>query len=222
MDKQIRFINGIELDFYLNDNKLNIERFENFMHKKYLESHLNKQHNYEDTTIDLAKIKILKTIYPDSLFNIGVEIRPSPIHRKGVFATRDINVGEFITFYPGDAVIRYNVYSFSDRYRCKHRTKDKLIKNVKDTYTYSFSNFEYSIWGNPKLIDNPAYIGHMINDSPDFNPNNCNSEFYDMKNNLGVMIRAKKNIKKDEEILLSYGRGYWLARGKSKYLPRLD
>jgi hypothetical protein len=42
-----------------------------------------------------------------------------------------------------------------------------------------------------------------------------------MKNNLGVMIRATKNIKKDEEILISYGRGYWIIKGKLKYLPRL-
>lgn len=208
--------------FIKNNNFITIQCFEEFLYEIYLETHTKKLMDKEGVKIDIARMDILCDIMPiNSLITAPVEVRPSSIHGNGVFATRNINVGEFITFYPGDVLLyepedknskvaRY----WSERYIFKHNCNiDKIYEEVSNDYWCKVDNC-YSLWGDPSFIDKPCYIGHIINDAPDLKPEKCNSQFHILKNGMGVAICSIKPIKKDEEILLSYGPTYWKNKEK--------
>ena len=163
-----------------------------------------------------------------------VEIRPSKIHGKGVFAKQNIGKGEIITMYPGD-ILRYYPnkdkgkggeggskcgimanYVSDEMYReiMKNPLDDNLVKYMFDV------NDSYNIIGHPDLISNPAYLGHMCNDGArsstpgdvEIYLNVClllnNSMYYNIID-CHVAIMAYKDIKINEEILVSYGVNYW-------------
>ena len=205
----------------------------------------NKIDNFviDGIKLDGAKLDILCYTIP-FIQSSPVEVRPSPIHGNGVFATRNINAGEFLTFYPGDALIYKpsgkdiighfgprkgfvpagldipsNISSYfryySSRYiRAFGSAKQDLESNIKNGYWYDIDD-NYSIYGDPSFTDNQWYIGHIINDAINIgnsNINHCrkyNSYFRNLGAGLGVAVIAKENIKKDQEVLISYGNEYW-------------
>lgn len=82
----------------------------------------------------------------------------------------------------------------------------------------------YTVMGCPKFIDDPSYLGHIINDGAKATSDSrshdlyykislskANSMFYDVKG-LHVAILATKNIPEGEEVLITYGLGYWINR----------
>ena len=155
----------------------------------------------------------------------------SIVHNNGVFATRDIKKLELITLYPADIVkpypdgrgtkgglVKYGIYNsnfISEKYHVTDR--DDLRLKLLHHYDFELSP-KVSIIGNPKIIDNPAYLGHMIND-------NCNNgkdaeEYSNSLQNSNVVAKpiydakyitviASRDIKCGEELFLSYGFKYW-------------
>jgi len=233
-------------DLFLKSLKFNLQQFEEMLYDIYIRNKFPISGNLflNGIKLDAAKLDILCYTIPfrnefpkHFVINPPVEVRPSQIHGNGVFATRDITVGEFLTFYPGDALIckakRINlrkVYTpagletssqscyvryYSSRYiNASHQEESPLESNIKEGYWYDIDD-TYAIYGDPSFTDNPWYIGHIINDAIDFRTENSygsrkhNSYFHNLTSGLGVAIMAKTNIKKDEEILISYGSEYW-------------
>lgn len=165
------------------------------------------------------------------------EVRESPIHEKGVFATKNIKKDEVITFYPG-----HFGYFCSDGNKLGEKnvlmvkspsilaTENGLDDDNGINKKYCFElNEHYCIAGHPKLIDNPTYLGHMINDGAKShsNINNYNSKDEELyyteslnKRNceaenikdLFIIITATRDIEKDEELFMVYGYEYWISQ----------
>lgn len=153
-----------------------------------------------------------------------VEVRESLIHDRGVFSKCDIETGKIITFYPGDIIYcKFNINGVEKaRMSVKSENFDVMIftQNFLSRYRYDV-NKEYSIVGNPNNINDNTYIGHMINDAAKIDKDDndgskykietsskCNVKFVSI-NNYHIAIVSTRDIKKDEEILIRYGLGYW-------------
>lgn len=180
------------------------------------------------------KQKLLQLRLPSLPLN-KVEIRSSRIHGKGVFAKENIRKGEIITMYPGD-ILRY--YFNKDKgsppkggSKCgimvSSSVSDEMYREIMNNpldgnlAKYMFDvNDCYNIIGHPDLISDPAYFGHMCNDGArsssyadvQIYSNVClllnNSMYYNIID-CHVAIMAYKDIKINEEILVSYGLNYW-------------
>jgi hypothetical protein len=153
--------------------------------------------------------------------NTNVRLDFSPIHKFGVFANRDINKDEIITNYPAHYIFKINKYPI-------YNINFELPDNYKD---YGFDldiKNNIKIIGHPYIHRNMSWIGHMINDGYKHNYTNktkknkksynkktkkYNNSFFGQNMNDGIVsIIATKNIKKDSEILVSYGFNYWYNR----------
>lgn len=150
------------------------------------------------------------------IYDAPCEVRPST-YGRGVFATRDIKIGDLITLYPAHGVSFNRIKSYATytgdieydtTYTVEHDENDMAFVGDKDKFT-------------------PLFMGHLLNDNypnvEEFKDKEklgatvmkyllhamtlANCKFKDGKN--FVIIQAIKDIKKDEELLVSYGMGYW-------------
>jgi len=178
-------------------------------------------------------------------FKLGkVQIGKNKINTVGVFARKNLKKGEIITYYPPHYVLHFPNGKTSkgtvvyDVIQSKLLDKGKLKKNpsfpldlelteeVRCDYSEDIDE-NYSICGDPRLIDNMDFLGHMINDaligkSSYTDYDKADEDAYNMmnpqKNNSGlaktgkdglIKIIALKDINKGEEILTGYGYQYW-------------
>ena len=176
--------------------------------------------------VEIAKINCLRLISCGIELN-KVEVKQSIIHGKGVFAKVDISIDELITFYPGDIVDYYPNGEVYPSVVLTWNSKRLGKKETYDYHTYACSiDKNYEIIGDPEFED-PSYLGHLINDAgnhdsteksieeyDDFNIFKTNCEFHCCKENLHMAIKAIKNIKEGEELLIQYGSGYWSSHNK--------
>lgn len=160
-----------------------------------------------------------------------VYIKPSKIHGNGLFAKVNINKGDIITLYPCDVLAYYPEekrdsvgYIFSEEIRDNDIIKNNFNNNRKfyKDYQYAINN-TYSIIGMPEINNNPAYLGHICNDGAQGHTIK-DKEIYEKisviksnayyKNICDCMIAivAFRDIKPGEEILVTYGHGYWITR----------
>lgn len=145
---------------------------------------------------------------------------------RGVFAKRDIMQGELVTFYPGDVVGIYLSDGKEKVLRKSDQSEVALRALRKRTHAYQMDVGQASrcfICGDPDLTEDPAYLGHMINDgsmcSDKASTKRYNLETNAMQNvaqffidGCHVAIVALRDISKDEELLISYGPQFWLAK----------
>jgi hypothetical protein len=120
----------------------------------------------------------------------------TPRAGKGLFAMRDFQRNEFITFYDGTLVDRKTALELR---RTGHDTHVRCIYFLGDCINgYNGKNIQYGHGG--------ASIANDL-----FNANNCRLE-----NSLDnkVWLRANRDIEKHEELGYSYGKQYW-ARSSS-------
>jgi len=168
-----------------------------------------------------------------------VYIKQSKIHGNGLFAKQKINKGEIITIYPCDVLAYYPEetrksvgYMFSEELQDNTEVKQKFNTNrtfYKD-YQYAINN-TYSIIGLPEINTNTTYLGHICNDGAQGHSEK-DKEIYEkisiLKSNAYyknicdcmVAIVAFRDIQSNEEILVTYGHGYWITR--SKQINHLD
>lgn len=179
----------------------------------------------EDQLIELQYYKDKYQKYfnmSNPLYNsyyLDIYIKKSKINGLGVFANKDFNKGELITRYPAHYIYKLNQYSIFN-------IDLELNTNYID-YRMDLSD-NIAIIGHPKLIHNMTLVGHICNDGykHNFKTNNKkNRNKYNKKakeyNNSTffpydevITIMSGKKIKKDEEILVSYGFNYWLNQNK--------
>jgi hypothetical protein len=160
-----------------------------------------------------------------------VRVGPSKVHGKGVFATKDIGTFDVITMYPGDFVnVMYEMKGGPTAKReCLVLTGSHLTEEMSGTRPQLDTAFvcrcdsTYSMVGHPGLTDDPAYLGHMINDGA-MSHSPADREVYEkvsyLKANCEMVnipegqpffkaIVAMKTIHAGEEILMHYGYDYW-------------
>lgn len=163
-------------------------------------------------------------------------VASSKIHQLGVFANKDLALGDIITIYPADIVVETvneeskecNLLVSKELYDLKFSniefTKENVIEQCSDFfYNYLITLTEnINISGSPEFNSNPTYCGHMINDGTEILPTDesmiddyvnssqlaSNCGFKNFNNVLFVI--ASKDIKQGEEILVTYGHNYWI------------
>ena len=159
------------------------------------------------------------------------EIKPSTVHGLGVFATRDITKGSYVTLYPADDVLFQpkSWTSMLDDRSNKGMTGGLIDTCVSARYTLKLrGEFEelsmLGVVGDPRKHDNPHYLGHMLNDAVKLS-NPEAAEVYErisaLRENcadvssegLRFMI-ATRYIKAGEELFYCYGVNYWLNQPK--------
>lgn len=174
---------------------------------------------------DNDKIKILSKRF--DIIN-RAKVTESIVHEYGLFANMDIPAGKIITFYPGDAVLNFDVYvkgtcmiSFgnaSEIFRNRVITDDPELEKYK-----MIVNKYYSIIGNPEDFNSCSYLAHIANDGEKLNKDlgkgcetlylinsllKCNSRLFSILD-CHVALIALKDIKNGEEIFCTYGINYW-------------
>lgn len=205
---------------------LNINELEKFF------KHIRSRSEYIKPTkisYDELKINILMKNIP-----FGIDkcyVKSSKIHGLGVFSKEKIHKNEIITFYPGHWVISYlcenpEIGKESDILIFHNEEVEKRKLKYDDflriDYNFAIDRY-YGICGDPRIYDDPSYLGHMINDGVEGHhkkdmelyytvSKDKNNAIYKNIGNVGfcVAIVALRDIEPDEEILISYGYNYWI------------
>jgi hypothetical protein len=154
----------------------------------------------------------------------------------GLFATRDIRAGELITLYPGDALLYWKdgrearstskrVCSgvvFGAHIPMGERDADRVTSADARAYEVCATS-TLSCVGDPRLAGNPAYLGHFANDgavcaAPEGSAAYrvatvaaANADHVTLEG-CHLATQALRDIASGDEILVTYGEGYWLSR----------
>jgi len=147
-----------------------------------------------------------------------IRVDYSSINNHGVFANIDILKNNIITYYPAHYIYKLNNYSI-------YNINLEPPSNYKD-YRFDLDIIEdIAIIGHPYITGNMNWVGNKINDGykHNYKINNkkkrnkynkktkeCNNALFIVNKNNIVEVVATKNIKKDDEILVSYRFNYWL------------
>ena len=182
--------------------------------------HAVSKHIMNKAIVD-KRLQWPKTLFP-------VEARESPIHGKGVFATKDVGPGQMLTLYPPDAL----AFSFLER-----GAGEALIVSpgldvdkqeateARGTHAFTLETsggLRASIVGFPRLCDDPAYLAHMANDPVGRAPSELeynkkarakgNAILVPFHCCLCVALVALRQIPAGEEVLAPYNHKYWENR----------
>jgi len=163
---------------------------------------------------------------------------------NGVFAGRDIELGELITLYPGDAVLIQDSTAgedvaapvgvmFGNHVNLGDRDTSGVTTHQARSYEMEINTYT-SIVADPRIdIEGCAYMGHVCNDGAvlhEFDKvsreiytaataESCNAEHIVMEGaHMGTI--ATKAIKKGAEVFVSYGEGYWLSRSDPSLIAK--
>jgi hypothetical protein len=158
-----------------------------------------------------------------------VYISDSKIHGRGIFAQYDIPKDSIVTFYPRHAIRINDVITIDSQLTNDYNAY--INSNAFDDYEMLLRNNE-SIIGFPTITKDTKFIGHMINDpigntfySPKrsiiircineyhkrmINDSNCACQTNYETNETYIVTR--RDIIKDDELLMPYGAKYWLMR----------
>ena len=154
----------------------------------------------------------------------SVELRPSPIHGMGVFATKDIEAFSFLSLYPCDGLLWLPEDADWDLINSTAaiRTGWKPT-SLEEELTYrqaidSLGRGKLFIDANPSVTADPYFLAHMINDGASCKREESAEMYWTIsdrkRNSLFCPVLeahfATKDIKKGEEILSTYGSDYWL------------
>ena len=188
---------------------------------------------------DEAVCRYILTTRMDNLPLSRVRVEPSSISGAGdgLFATRDIAEGELITLYPADAALVWDDKDRSEESNVRvffgrHVPAEKRdAAGVLSGWSEVPCHDSMSILADPRDCYDAAYMGHVANDASSCtapegrnvyereSAARSNAEIVplDVEETdeeghpqvLHFALRANKAIKKSEEVLLSYGYGYW-------------
>jgi hypothetical protein len=136
-----------------------------------------------------------------------VEVRPSPIHGKGVFATKAIDQFQVVDAYgfsgfeflytDGYGVAK-ETFSMNKEYQCDFDPVYCLSSTA--SWTCNGEHFFVRQYGDPTDFEHG--VGHMCNSDPE----KCNAALFPILNYYVVI--AIKKIEVGEEILVFYGDTY--------------
>ena len=152
---------------------------------------------------------------------------------NGLFASRDIRLGELITIFPADAILFRDaeMEEVSGVIYGNVRTAEcgSLTDDAARDYEIRISSI-HSIVGDPSMTDDAAYLGHIANDGACLtegddksrtrysqqSADGANGVFKDIHQGCHMGLFSLRPISNGEEIFVSYGEGYWLSRGSNE------
>jgi len=161
------------------------------------------------------------------------EVKASAIHGQGVFAKQKINKGELITIYPAHSISIHpgghsnpGVLGLLKSDLAEERELE-FTKTIRKCYAFDV-NQHYVIYGHPDLTDNPAFLGHMINDGAKGHSTKTvhNQKYmmlyakvslalrnakFELIGGLCVGVVATKEINIGDEVLVTYDYPYWIS-----------
>ena len=151
---------------------------------------------------------------------------------QGLFANRDIEEGELVTLYPGDALLTQA--DDGQSYATVGGFAEGLRLPQTGAFDFSSPTWAYgvrisgtqAVVGNPAFVQDPAYFGHMANDALMCSAPGITASCYEAEStaaaNVGLQISsmaachlavvALVSIRQSSELLLSYGSRYWLSK----------
>jgi hypothetical protein len=201
--------------------------------------------DHPDMSPEMVGLSMVRTRLPNLRLNRCVVAESTiPEAGLGVFASRDVATGELLTLFPGDALLEWTaqVGAFgagvgvrfgdhiigADRDASRVSSDSARLYEVEILQQRTTSPCCYSIVADPRLVGDPAYLGHIINDGACLSQSDNasrtlysrysfdrhNAAFYEMEG-CHLSVEATKDIEKGEEIFVSYGEGYWLSRSET-------
>jgi SET domain-containing protein len=167
---------------------------------------------------DEAFIKKINDNFKCSQQLFNIELKPGKFG-MGLFATKDMSKGSLVTCYPSHMILSYG--KVTGRTPLKYSKKD--AKYMINNYGLSVKHNGVYV-GDPNLKLDKQYLGHFVNDPCDFAATSNGSLMYfldSMKNvntyYIGDKIVAQRDIKKGEELFVTYGCNYWKRKGKERF-----
>tara|TARA_R110000772_G_scaffold59822_1_gene135191 strand:- start:89 stop:682 length:594 start_codon:yes stop_codon:yes gene_type:complete len=143
-----------------------------------------------------------------------IEIKNTETMGRGLFATRDIDLGEFITTFPSHFVIVENK-EFGIAMDC-YKDRD-IVEEVKNGLLNEMGDWSLGLLEDLTIVADPEFTndnrlwGHLANDL-----SYSEGEEYDLeRSNCGFKlldIHATKVIKAGEQLSLCYGPAFWASR----------
>lgn len=198
-------------------------------------------HNATSPEAIAAQLELCDQIRSTRFRNLALsrsEARPSTVHGNGLFATRRIEADELITLYPGDALLAWGdehggrmgprgcplQAMYGPHVSEEERASPDFFLLRDDARDFEVAcGRRRSIVGDPARGADPAYLGHLGNDAACLLPGG-DVAAYEKISNAGanaahlslegchVVTVATRAIDVGEEILASYGEGYWRAK----------
>jgi hypothetical protein len=189
--------------------------------------------DYYRKTNEMSQENVCLSMLRTRLSNLRLNrcvVGPSTIPQAGLglFASRDIEQDELLTLYPGDALLIWNRdvgdfgagdvgVMFGNHIQGLYRDASRVSTDEARSYELKIRT-GHSIVADPRLVDDSAYLGHMINDGSALMKNDNssrtlysrttfdrhNAAFFVMEGCHFTTIATKK-IPKGEEIFVSYG-----------------
>ena len=157
----------------------------------------------------------------------NVYVKESKIHGRGAFAKRDIKKGELITNYPVDIIVERDLGRATPSKRCVELYGRKMDLDGDQRHLRNYIigiNDNIFIMGCPEFDNDPTFMGQFINDSHSHDSTEESIKKYEASfdgHNCMILpsalpsVIARKDIKKDEELLTSYGWEYWIIYNKN-------
>ena len=178
---------------------------------------------------------ISRRLYASRLTNIHINSCATgesslPGAGRGVFACQPITAGSVATLYPGDALRLSQAgldqdiaWTLTDG--LLQPASAELLARARDyeMEVCSTAAGDLSQFGDPARADEPAYLGHMINDGAICTSESLRAEYKRKSHALRnveqvdlagchTAIIATRDIQAGEELLLTYGANYWIGR----------
>jgi hypothetical protein len=170
----------------------------------------------------------------DDLHLARCNVMPSTIQGSGngIFATRNIEAGELVTLFPGDAILFRDgeleevsgaLFGILPR---QGKGSISLTDDAARAYEIRSSS-KHSIVGDPS-DRGLCLLGHIptmelfspkemtVSDRTNESAKAANAAFQDVYEGCHIGLFALQPIPKGREIFVSYGEGYWLSRGSNE------
>jgi hypothetical protein len=205
-----------------------------------------------DNTVDgiahLRRLSLVRTRL-DGLQLNRTMLGPSTIAEagQGLFASCDSKEGDLLTCYPGDALVtflndggdggddgtisndggsstvEYNVVWGNHVVRGEDEPA-LLVLNKRLREYLLHARDDYGVLGLPSLDEDPAYLGHFVNDGARLLSQNgftdyilesfdkVNVEHQDVLDGSHMVLIAARDITRGEELFVTYGPDYWMEQ----------
>ena len=131
--------------------------------------------------------------YSNSNVRIGISTLPKSLNAgNGLFLKTEIRKGDVVTYYDYDLVVD------------DEALKEMKVKNDPQ-YSYVLTRRKNEHLCGLMQSKRGRGMGSLINSGGGYFKNNC--KFVGLRANHLIIIRAKKDLKKDDELFIAYNRG---------------
>ena len=152
-------------------------------------------------------------------------VKPSPVHGRGVFATRDIAAGEYLTMYPADSLVLQPLGWKDGPMQHSYAMIGPLSVDVCNHYAHITRRLDrsqgldmVSIVGDPQKAYDRHFLGHVVNDAASLSSGASEDDYRTVSRSRqncmcnvdrACALVAVRRIVADSELFMSYGVPCW-------------